>query len=115
MPDSRLARLAPKGRAELLGEIANELVDLRPDLDDPILAARHLVCRSAPDLVGLQPDGRAVYYWQHAEFASTVPFDDEDVYGGESEIFARQDGVLEAALNREYVWVHPDYQDATTN
>jgi hypothetical protein len=105
---SQLARLAPKGETQVLRELVHAVAEHHPDPDDPILAACHALCRSSPDLVGLQPDGRAVYYWPYAGFASAVPFDDEAVQGGEAERFAHGEGCLEAACRREYVWVHPD-------
>jgi hypothetical protein len=110
--ESRLARLAPTGETQLLRELVHAVADHHPEPGDPVLAARHALCRSSPDLIGLQPDGRAVYYWEYAGFASAVPFDDEDVHGEQAERFARGEGCLEVACRREYVWVHPDYRAA---
>lgn len=111
MEKSRLQRLAPKGETQRPRDLVHAVANHHPDPGDPILAARHALCRTSPDLIGLQPDGRAVYYWPYAGFASAVPFDDKDVHGGEAKRFARREGCLEAALNREYVWVHPDYRN----
>lgn len=112
MGRSRLDRLAPKGETQLLRDLVHAVADHHPSPGDPILAARNVLCRGSPDLVGLQPDGRAVYYWEYAGFASAVPFDDEAVHGQDAEQFATGEDCLEVALDREYVWVHPDYRDA---
>lgn len=61
MGESRLDRLAPQGETQVLRELVHAIADHHPDPGDPILAARHTLCRSSPDLIGLQPDGRAVY------------------------------------------------------